>query len=174
MIKIINSIERRMVIVGLTVILSAITAMGQQALPRVYDEQANPLEQIDNAVVKARSEAKNVVCQVGGNWCPWCLRFAAFITSDEDIKQLIDSNYVYIHVNYNPAEASQQGEELMRRLNNPRRFGFPVLVVLNGDGKVIHTQDSALLEEGNGYSRDRVLRFFTNWTPAAVNAPFKQ
>lgn len=174
MIKITNSIERRMVIVGLTVILSAITAMGQQALPRVYDEQANPLEQIDNAVVQARAEAKNVVCQVGGNWCPWCLRFAAFITSNEDIKQLIDSNYVYIHVNYNPAEATQQGEELMRRLNNPRRFGFPVLVVLDNDGKVIHTQDSALLEEGNGYSRDRVLRFFTNWTPAAVNAPVKQ
>lgn len=58
---------------------------------------------------------------------------------------------------------------MLERLNNPERFGFPVLVVLDGKGNVIHTQDSSLLEEGNGYNRDKVIRFFSNWTPEAVN-----
>jgi hypothetical protein len=56
----------------------------------------------------------------------------------------------------------------MKRLNNAGRFGFPVLVVLDEEGNIIHIQDSALLEEGQGYNKEKVLRFFQNWTPKAV------
>ena len=38
----------------------------------------------------------------------------------------------------------------------------------DGKGKVLHTQDSSFLEEGKGYSKDKVVRFFKNWTPKAV------
>ncbi len=41
---------------------------------------------------------------------------------------------------------------MLKRLNNPGRFGYPVFVVLNGKGQVIHIQDSSFLEEGNGYN----------------------
>jgi hypothetical protein len=53
-------------------------------------------------------------------------------------------------------------------LDNCGRFGFPVFVVLDEKGKVIHIQDSSFLEEGQGYNREKVLRFFKNWTPNAV------
>jgi len=56
----------------------------------------------------------------------------------------------------------------MKRLNNAGRFGFPVLVVLDQDGKVIHIQDSGLLEEGESYNQKKVLDFFKGWTPKAV------
>ena len=59
---------------------------------------------------------------------------------------------------------------MLERLNNPARFGFPVFVVLDDNGKVIHIQDSSFLEEGQGYSRDKVSRFFKNWVPAVVNS----
>ena len=36
------------------------------------------------------------------NWCPWCLRFAYFITNDTTISKVISDNFEYIHVNYNP------------------------------------------------------------------------
>ena len=105
---------------------------------------------------------------MGGNWCPWCLRFADFITNDATISKVIDENFEYIHVNYNPrksqgAEKQEQGKALMKRLNNAGRFGFPVLVVLDEEGKVIHIQDSSLLEEGKGYSQKKVLGFFKRW-----------
>ena len=57
---------------------------------------------------------------------------------------------------------------MMKRLDNCGRFGFPVFVVLDEDGKVIHIQDSSFLEEGQGYNQEKVLRFFRNWTPKAV------
>ena len=151
----------------------AFVADAQTAAKKVYDENINPIEQINQAVLKAGIEGKYVICQVGGNWCPWCLRFAEFITNDTTISHLIDENFVYIHVNYNPRKS--EGEEktklanaMLERLNNPARFGFPVFVVLGEEGKVIHIQDSSFLEEGQGYNQEKVLRFFKNWTPKAV------
>jgi len=147
----------------------------QTALKKVYDENINPLEQIDQAIAKAKKDGRFVVCQVGGNWCPWCLRFADFITNDTVISKVVDENFVYIHVNYNPrqsegAEKVRQAKAMLKRLNNPARFGFPVFVVLDEKGRVLHIQDSSFLEEGNGYNQEKVLRFFKSWTPEAVKS----
>ena len=144
-----------------------------KSLKKVYNEEINPIEQIDQAVAKAKAEGKFVVCQVGGNWCPWCLKFADFITNDTAISKVIDENFEYIHVNYNPRKSQgpelvEQGKALMKRLDNAGRFGFPVFVILDEEGKIIHIQDSSFLEEGEGYNQEKVLRFFKNWTPSAV------
>ena len=146
----------------------AANAQEQTALKKVYNEDINPLEQIDQALEQARAEGKFVICQVGGNWCPWCLRFADFITNDSTINSVIEQNFVYIHVNYHPRKATEWSAVMMKRLNNPARFGFPVFVVLDEQGKVLHIQDSSFLEEGKGYNQEKVLRFFQNWAPKAV------
>ena len=142
-------------------------------LKKVYNEDINPLEQIDQAVAKAKSEGKFVICQVGGNWCPWCLKFADFITKDTTVSKIIADNFEYIHVNYSPRKSQgeeklAQGRALMKRLNKAGRFGYPVLVVLDEEGRVLHIQDSGFLEEGEGYNQKKVLSFFKNWTPKAV------
>ena len=160
--------------ISLLSVFLALTMNAQTALKKVYNEDINPIEQIDQAITKAKSEGKFVICQVGGNWCPWCLRFADFIANDSTISKVIEENFVYIHVNYNPRKSEGEEKEklakaMMKRLNNPARFGFPVFVVLDKDGKVIHIQDSSFLEEGQGYNQEKVLRFFKNWTPKAVN-----
>ena len=162
-------------ILSLAAVLLALTANAQTAEKKVYDEDINPMEQIDQAVARAKAEGKFVICQVGGNWCPWCLRFADFITNDTTISHVIDESFVYIHVNYNPRKSegeqkAQLAKAMLQRLNHPARFGFPVFVVLDADGKVIHIQDSSFLEEGQGYNQEKVRRFFKNWTPSAVSA----
>lgn len=164
---------RKKIILSLLGVCLALTLNAQTALKKVYNEDINPIEQIDQALVKARSEEKFVICQVGGNWCPWCLRFADFITNDTTISNVIDESFVYIHVNYNPRksegeEKMQLAKAMLERLNNPARFGFPVFVVLDEEGRVIHIQDSSFLEEGQSYNQEKVLRFFKNWTPKAV------
>ena len=52
--------------------------------------------------------------------------------------------------------------------NDCGSFGFPVFVVLDDEGNVIHIQDSSFLEGGQGYNQEKVLRFFKNWTPKAI------
>lgn len=145
-------------------VISMTSAFAQ--LPKVYDENIDPMEQIDKALVTAKADGNFVICQIGGNWCPWCLRFADFIKKDEAIAKVIGDNFEYIHVNYPRTGAP---EKLLKRLGNPGRFGYPVFVVLNTDGEVLHIQDSSYLEEGKGYDQKKVLRFFNNWTPKAVN-----
>lgn len=145
-------------------------AFPTRIIKKVYDEDINPLEQIEQAVAKAKTEGKNVICQVGGNWCPWCLRFAYFITNDSTISKVIADNYVYIHVNYNPKKSSgeakkEQAEAMMKRLGDPGKYGYPVLVVLNGEGQVIHIQETGVLEEGKDYNQEKVMTFFNSWKP---------
>ena len=151
----------------------SLTMSAQTTLKKVYNEDIDPMAQIDQALVKAKAEGKFVVCQVGGNWCPWCLKFADFIENDTAISRMIDENFVYIHVNYNPRKSQgeeklAQGRALMKRLHNAGRFGYPVFVVLDEQGQVLHLQDSGLLEEGESYSQQKVMSFFKNWTPKAV------
>ena len=160
-------------IIALFSFLLTFAVEAQTELKKVYNEDINPIEQIDQALVKAKAEGKFVICQVGGNWCPWCLRFADFITNDTTISKVINESFEYIHVNYNPRkseseEKQEQAKTLMKRLNNCGRFGFPVFVVLDEEGRVLHIQDSSFLEEGQGYNQEKVLRFFKGWTPQAV------
>ena len=160
---------RKSITIGIAIFF-ALLANAQQRINKVYNEEINPMEQIDQALAKAKSEGKYVVCQVGGNWCPWCLRFADFVVNDTTISRVVRDNFEYIHVNYNPRRSEGeaqvlQAQALMKRLNNCGRFGFPVFVVLDDEGNVIHIQDSSFLEEGQGYNREKVLRFFRHWTP---------
>ena len=164
---------RKSVLFGLIALFISLSVQAQTALKKVYNENINPLEQIDQAVLKAKARGKFVVCQVGGNWCIWCLRFADFITNDTTISKVINENFEYIHVNYNPRksggeEKQKQAAALMKRLDNCGRFGYPVFVVLDETGKVIHIQDSGLLEKEQSYDQEKVLQFFKNWTPKAV------
>lgn len=158
---------------ALSLLFAWTVATAQTALKKVYNEDISPVEQIDNGLKQAKAQEKYVICQLGGNWCPWCLRFADFITNDSTISKVVDDNFVYLHVNYNPrktagAEKAEQTAVMLKRLGNPVRFGFPVFVVLDEEGNILHTQDSSFLEEGKGYSQEKVLRFFRNWTPKAV------
>ena len=169
----IELIMKRLVLFGFIAMFLALSANAQTELKKVYNEEINPMEQIDQAIIKAKADGKFVVCQVGGNWCIWCLRFADFITNDTTISKLIDENFEYIHVNYHPRKSREAGKAeqaaaLMKRLNQCGRFGFPVFVILDEEGKVIHIQDSGFLEEDKSYNKEKVLQFFKNWTPKAV------
>ena len=162
---------KRLFTIAIALAVLSITS-AQAQLKKVYNDDINPMEQIDKAIAQAGEQGKFVICQVGGNWCPWCLRFADFITKDEEIAKAIDNNFVYIHVSYNPHKSTDEARDkaMLKRLGNPGRFGYPVFVVLDTKGNVIHIQDSSFLVEGKGYNKEKVLRFFNAWTPNAVGA----
>lgn len=103
--------------------------------------------------------------RVGGNWCVWCARFNDVVTTNASVDSLIKMNYVVYHLNYSK---ENMNESILKKLGFPQRFGFPVFLVLNGDGKVIHTQNSVYLEEGKGYNEKPVMGLLTDWSPSAL------
>ena len=102
---------------------------------------------------------------MGGNWCPWCLRFAQFITDNEEIRKFVEENFVYIHLN---TSKEHKNLDMLERLGNPGRFGYPVLVVLGHEGEVLHIQNSSYLELEKSYDTKKVMDFFKNWTLEAI------
>lgn len=156
------------IILIIAILFASATAIMAQQKP--YDESLDAMEQIRNAVAEAKASNRYVMCQVGGNWCPWCLRFAQFAVTDSLVAPLMTENYVYIHVNYSKANKNL---EAMRFLGNPGRFGYPVFVVLNSEGTPIHIQESESLEEGKGYNSKRVAKFLRLWSKKAVETDVK-
>lgn len=132
-------------------------------LPKPYNATENAEAKIAELVKKAKAENKNIILQAGGNWCIWCLRFNNFVQTTPVLKEVVDENYLYYHLNYSP---ENKNEKVFAKYDNPgAKFGYPVFVVLDQDGKMIHTQDSAVLEEGKGYSKEKVKDFFEKWVP---------
>lgn len=132
-------------------------------LPKPYNEKENAAQKIATLVKKAKAENKNIILQAGGNWCIWCLRFNNFVQTTPELKEIVDANYLYYHLNYSPANKNQK--EFAKYGNPGDKFGYPVFIVLDGNGKQIHTQDSSVLEEGKGYSLEKVKAFFNEWKP---------
>lgn len=151
-------------IVLVLLLLAGIGAVSAQER-KYYNEDVDAMAQIQTASMLAKQSGRYVLCQVGGNWCPWCIRFADFATTDSVIAPLIERNFVYVHINYSKAN---KNPEAMKYLGNPARFGFPVFVILDEDGKPIHIQESASLEEGKSYDRKKVENFLSLWTKKAV------
>ena len=132
-------------------------------LPKPYNDKENAEAKIAELVKQAQKENKNIILQAGGNWCIWCLRFNQFVQTTPELKNVVDDNYLYYHLNYSP---ENKNEKVFAKYDNPgAKFGYPVFIVLDQNGKMIHTQDSAVLEEGKGYSIEKVKAFFTEWAP---------
>jgi hypothetical protein len=54
---------------------------------------------------------------------------------------------------------------MLSKLGFPQRFGFPVFVVINGDGVRLHTQNSSYLEDGGkSYDNKKVIEFLKQWS----------
>ena len=163
------------VVLAVALFATAMNAQEQTAPKKVYNEEINPLEQIGvfkDALVGVTIgtvdiDADDVIDLIYKLKRPY-RKNATFITNDSTINAVIEQNFVYIHVNYHPRKAGEVGKALMKRLNNAGRFGFPVFVVLDGQGNIIHIQDSGYLEEDKSYNAKKVLTFFQQWTPKAV------
>jgi len=137
----------------------------------IYDPSANATADIARAVTIAKKSNKHVFVKVGGNWCGWCKLYDKFSSADEDISLIMIDEYITVLANWSP---ENRNLEAMNYLGTPQRFGYPVFIILDGNGNVLHTQDTALLEEGRGYNKNHVLRFLKVWTYAAVNAKIKE
>ena len=156
----------KVILAGLFIIVHTTSLTGQEQKVSLYDPDADAMADLENAILEANSSKKHVFIQIGGNWCGWCIKFHKFCKENEEITSIISENYVVLRMNY-----SQENKNLdvLKKLEYPQRFGFPVFVIVDGSGRRLHTQDSALLEKGDSYDEKRVMNFFRAWTTAAIS-----
>ncbi len=152
----------------LTLLVTFHSSLFSQTEPvRIYNPDADAKSDIAAAIKQAKAENKHVMLQIGGNWCPWCIKLHNFIAADPQIDSLLKADYVTVMVNVDK-EKDKRNYDLLADYGNPQRFGFPVLVVLNRDGERIHTQDSWYLELDKSYDREKLMQFYRMWNVAAA------
>jgi thiol:disulfide interchange protein len=128
--------------------------------PAIYDENADGGKQIADALSVAKKENKRVLLQFGANWCGWCNKLHKLCESDAQIAAKLKADYVVVLVDVNKGHNS----EVDKRYGNPTRFGLPVIVVLDSDGKALVTQDTGELEVGDHHDPTKVLAFLNEWS----------
>ncbi|MCP9751880.1 thioredoxin family protein [Ferruginibacter sp. HRS2-29] len=149
----------------LTLILFVNILLAQET--KLYDPSANAEKDLAAAVAKAKAEHKYVLVQAGGNWCKWCIEFARFAKADPKIDSVINSSFVWYHLNYSK---ENENKATLAKLGYPQRFGFPSFIILNEKGERIHTQNSEYLEDGKkSYDQRKVQSFLEMWTPHALD-----
>jgi len=130
----------------------------------------NPYENADSAITivkkKAALEGKHILIQIGGNWCSWCIEFNRFTTTDKQMDSLLKADFLVYHLNYSKENLNKK---LLEQFGFPQRFGFPVFIVLDNNGKQLHTQNSSYLEKDKSYNKEKVMEFFQHWNAKALD-----
>jgi thiol:disulfide interchange protein len=148
--------------------LAAVTAASQEnaeVLPSYepvtkFDSSRDAAKDIAAAAGEAKRTGRHVLVDVGGDWCIWCKRLDAFFDEQKDVAEFLRKNYVAVKVNYSK---ESKNEAVLSRY--PKVAGYPHLFVLDGDGKLLHSQDTGVLESGKGHDREKVLAFLKQWAP---------
>ncbi|MEI6733700.1 MAG: thioredoxin family protein [Comamonadaceae bacterium] len=145
--------------------------LSAQDLPDKFDPQRDAARDVIVAQHLAKTTGRRVLVDVGGQWCGWCRKLDRFIASQPQIKALIDSHYVWLKVNYS---VENRNTAVLSRWPKPR--GFPYLLVLDADGKLLHAQGVGGLETeteneaDEDYDPGRVMAFLKRYA-IATNVP---
>jgi thiol:disulfide interchange protein len=123
-----------------------------------FDPSRDAARDIAAAVAEAKKLDKRVLLDVGGEWCIWCHRLDSLFITNADLDKFLNDRYVVVKVN-----VSKENKNDSVLSQYPKVAGYPHLFVLDGDGKLIQSQNTGDLEEGKGPSKEKVLAFLKKW-----------
>jgi thioredoxin-related protein len=126
-----------------------------------FDEKRDPANDLQLAVKEARVSKRRILLDIGGEWCIWCRRLDTLFLKHPDLTEFLHDNYVVVKVHYD--NKVNTNEKFLSRY--PKITGYPHLFVLDKNGKLLKSQDTAELEEGKGHSREKVMTFLQQWAP---------
>jgi len=138
---------------------------------KVYDDQRDPFKDAAAALSLAKETNRQVLIEIGGNWCTWCHKMDSFLAKNPDVYKALHSQYVLLKINVSD---SNENNDFMESL--PPVLGYPHMYVSTAQGKMILSKDTAELLDDNNYSKAQWLSFLTKWsvknsaTPINVNA----
>ena len=123
-----------------------------------FDPSRDAAKDITGAVRAAKMQHKHVLLDVGGNWCIWCKKLNACMETDQTIAKFLKDKYVVVKVNWSP---DNQNTSVLSKY--PKIEGYPHLFILDGQGKLLRSQETDALESGDHHDPAKVLAFLKKW-----------
>lgn len=132
-----------------------------------FDPARNAAADLLDAVAKAQNSGKRIILDVGGEWCGWCVWMDKFFAANAELSKLRDENFVWLKINF-----SEENENAEFLATYPKIVGYPHLFVLDENGKFLHSQNTAELEDGKSYDLKVFMSFLKKWSPTkTTDAP---
>ena len=125
-----------------------------------FDPARNPAQDLRDALAEAGRSGKRILLDVGGEWCSWCHRFDAFFEHNPRLLELRNKNFIMLKINVSPENSNKKFLSAY-----PSIPGYPHLLVLEANGKLLHSQGTSELELGNSYDLTKLKTFLNRWAP---------
>ena len=138
-------------------------AQAQEAPPKIERHKFNPkadaAKDIQDAIKLATKQNKRILLDVGGEWCGWCHKLDEFFLTNKEAAKILKDRYIVVKINFSP---ENKNETVLSKY--PKINGYPHLFVLDKTGKLLHSQDTGLLETGDHHDADKVIPFLKKWS----------
>jgi thioredoxin-related protein len=125
----------------------------------IFDPNRDPFADMKQALDYAKVSKKNILIEVGGDWCKWCHILENFITQHRELYEIRSINFV--HVKVFADEKDSTNFDFFRKL--PPIEAIPHLFVYDPNGNFLHSQPTEPLEEGESYNYDKIFSFLSQW-----------
>lgn len=124
-----------------------------------YDPARDAAADLAVTLVRADAENKRVILEVGGEWCSWCKLLDNYIEATPAFREGLARDFIVMKVNY-----SDENENTAFLANYPPAEGYPFMIILAPDGSLVGKQNTGELEEGRGYSDEKMMAFLKTWS----------
>jgi thioredoxin-related protein len=128
-----------------------------------FDPRRDAGQDLREAMIRARKEQKNILLDVGGEWCIWCRRLDSLFASSKDLDAYLVEHYVVVKVN-----VSKENRNTAFLSRFPKIEGYPHLFVLDENGKLMCSQETGAFEfpQGDprkGHDKQKIFVFLKQW-----------
>lgn len=166
---------RSLFVAAALVVLPALAAAASAPPPRVsigsidalpsipehpYDENADADRAVAAAFARARGQHKDVLIDLGGNWCADC-RILAGIMALPEVRSFVDAHYVVVDVDIG---------RFNRNLQIPARFGIterlegvPSILIATPDGQLVDQGHIAALADARSMTPQGIVDWLASW-----------
>ncbi len=129
-------------------------------VPTKYDPSRDASQDLSVAIKLARETKRNVLIEVGGEWCGWCHEMDSFYEHHPDLLALRDRNYVLVKVDFSE---HHHNTKFLSRF--PPAEGYPHIFILDTSGKLLKSEGTHELEQGDSYNLQRFTEFLEKFAP---------
>jgi thioredoxin 1 len=138
----------------------AVTPAQAQFTPRhSYNENADPLAEIRDAIATAGREHKRIILDFGGNWCGDCLVLDYYFHQQPNAT-LLTANFILVDIDIGHMD---KNVDVAEKYEVPLTKGVPALAVLDSHGRLLYSQKNGEFEKMRRMDPNSVTSFLTQW-----------
>lgn len=139
----------------------SITSLKELTVPDApYDTTANADAQVDAAIARAKKDGKEVLIDLGGNWCADC-RIMAGLMDLPEMRTFLKAHYEMVSVDVG---------RFNRNLQIPARYGIttrlegvPAFLIATPDGKLLNPGNVSAIQDARHMTPQALADWLAQW-----------